>query len=141
MKEFAENTLLGRGDAGQPGRLGAACVPLACLGGDQAAKQREEKIPTFSQGGFTGKSSNKQSRKHSNLETAFSSLTVVFTIASLCGQRPEAWAPGPLQWPAVTHCTPDCNPVICRGLNWSPQNSCTAALTLHLGSGDGPVKR
>ena len=122
MKEFAENSLLGSGDAGQPA-VWAKRVPHTCLGGDQAAKQREKKIPTFSQGGFTGKSSNKQSRKHSNLETAFSSLSVVFTIGSLRGQRPEAWAPGPLWWPVVTRCTPGCTPVIRQGLNWSPQDS------------------
>lgn len=47
MKEFAENSLLGSGDARQPRRLGKARVPLTCLGGDQAAKQRERKNPHF----------------------------------------------------------------------------------------------
>lgn len=80
-------------------------VPLTCLGCDQAAKQWEKKIPTFSQGGLL---ENLLTNRVRSISTAILKLpshhSNVFKIVSLLGYclgglTIETWALSPLQKP------------------------------------------
>lgn len=81
-------------------------VPLTCLGCDQAAKQWEKKIPTFSQGGLLENLLTNRVRSISTaiLKPPSHHSNVVFKIVSLLGYclgglTVETWALSPLQKP------------------------------------------